>query len=155
MKLVPLTPESASSIFVGTLMVIKDDHGNTRNFPVYKVKITPEDGHEIILQKKDNIFFNVDRYFDGQSWVSEAYFIEDSEQDVSEEAKHLELIAEHIEKVADAFQKINSSRLSRELVVMMLLKTIGASKINQTQINLVLDYAPKLKQIYLKKQHEK
>lgn len=68
---------------------------------------------------------------------------------------NLEKLAEQIELVSDAFVKINASRLCRRTIVLLLQDAIGSSKIGKQHIELMLDYAPKLKQLYLKKESEK
>ena len=35
------------------------------------VKVTPNDGTEIIIDKKQNLFFNLGMYLEGKSWVKE------------------------------------------------------------------------------------
>lgn len=42
---------------------------------VAQVKITEQDGFEVILKKKGNIYFNMDTYLEGNSWVKEGYII--------------------------------------------------------------------------------
>lgn len=59
----------------------------------------------------------------------------------------LELIAQSIIEVADAFQKINNSRLKRRAVV-LLLKDM--TNLGVREIELILDCAPKLKDYYTK-----
>ena len=38
---------------------------------VEKVKVSENDGTEIILQKKGNVYFNLGMYLKGDSWVKE------------------------------------------------------------------------------------
>lgn len=62
----------------------------------------------------------------------------------------IELIAKSIIDVAEAFQKINNSKLKKRAIVLLLQDSIGSTNITRTQIELVLEHAPKLKDIYLK-----
>ncbi len=68
-----------------------------------------------------------------------------------ENPQPVELIAESILEIAEAFKKINSSRLNKKAIVLLLQDAIGVSKINKREIELVLEYAPKLAEIFLKK----
>ena len=63
----------------------------------------------------------------------------------------VELIAEAIIQIAEAFEKINNSQLSRRAIVLLLQDMIGTGKIGKQQIELVLDNAAKLKEYYIKK----
>lgn len=150
MKLIPI--KNKDQVSVGTILMVKDKNGIVKTFPVIQIK-KEEFGDEVILEKKNNLYFNIDRLLVGNlpGWIMEVYIVAESEE---EESKY-DLIATHLEGVCEAFEKINSSRLSRELIVLLIQQAIGPAKINKQEINLVLDYAPKLKQIYLKKQHEK
>ncbi len=72
-----------------------------------------------------------------------------------ENPESVELIADSIIKVADAFEKINKSSLTRRAIVLLLHDTIGSAKITKKQIELVLDNAPLLKKYYVKQQSKK
>lgn len=63
----------------------------------------------------------------------------------------VELIAESIIEIAAAFQKINSSRLNKRAIILLLHDAIGTSKIGKKEIELVLDYAPKLAEHFINK----
>ncbi len=67
-----------------------------------------------------------------------------------ENPEPVELIASSIIGVAEAFEKINNSRLSRRAVILLLHDLIGPTKINKKQIELILDNAPLLKKYYIK-----
>lgn len=64
-----------------------------------------------------------------------------------ENPESLELIAQSIIEISDAFQKINSSRLKRRAVVLLIKDITG---IGVREIELILDNAPKLKDYYTK-----
>ena len=63
----------------------------------------------------------------------------------------VELIAEAIIQVAESFEKINDSQLSRRAIVLLLQDMIGVGRIGKQQIELVLDNAARLKEYYIKK----
>ena len=63
----------------------------------------------------------------------------------------VELIAEAIIQVAESFEKINDSQLSRRAIVLLLQDMIGVGRIGKQQIELVLDNAARLKEDYIKK----
>lgn len=67
-----------------------------------------------------------------------------------ENPEPLELIAQSIITVAEAAEKINKSQLERRLLVLMIQDIAGAQNISKSQINLVLDTVPKIKQQFLK-----
>lgn len=67
-----------------------------------------------------------------------------------ENPEPLDILAKAIINVSDSFDKINKSKLSRKAIVLLLQNTIGATRITQQQITDVLDYAPRLKDIYTK-----
>ncbi len=68
-----------------------------------------------------------------------------------EDPESVELIAESIIQVSAAFEKINKSRLSRKAIILLLQNYIGVNYISKKQIGYVLEYAPKLKDYFLKK----
>jgi hypothetical protein len=68
-----------------------------------------------------------------------------------EEPESEELIARSIIEISDAFSKLNSSKLNKRAIIILLHDAIGQSKIGKKEIEMVLDHAPKLKQYYLKK----
>lgn len=61
----------------------------------------------------------------------------------------IELIAKAIIGVSDAFDKINKSQLRRR-VVLLLLQDAIPGKIRLADIESVLEWAPRLKSLYLK-----
>ncbi len=67
-----------------------------------------------------------------------------------ENAEPVEIIADAILKVSEAMDKLNNSRLSRRAIVLLIHDAIGAVYISKKQIGYVLDYAPKLKDYYIK-----
>lgn len=72
-----------------------------------------------------------------------------------ENPEPVELIADSIIKVSEAFDKINKLPLSRRAIVLLLQDAIGSTKISKKEIELVLDYAPKLKDYYIKSTSKK
>lgn len=64
-----------------------------------------------------------------------------------ENAEPLEVLAQAIIDVAEAFENINKSRLSRRAVI-LLLKDI--TKLSVADIDTVLNCAPLLKKYYIK-----
>jgi len=67
-----------------------------------------------------------------------------------EKPESVELLAKSILQVADGFQKVLNSSLSRRALIVLLQDGIGTSKISKTQIKLVLEALPRLKGWYLK-----
>lgn len=65
----------------------------------------------------------------------------------SEFSEPLEVVADSIIKIANAFDAINNSRLSRRAVILLIQDATGCK---QADIADILDVAPKLKKIYLK-----
>jgi hypothetical protein len=47
----------------------------TQLHKVVKVKVSDNDGTEIILKKKGNLYFNLGMYLEQKSWVREVYII--------------------------------------------------------------------------------
>lgn len=72
-----------------------------------------------------------------------------------ENPEPVEIIADSILKVAEGFQKLNDSRLSRRAIILLLHDAIGVTYISKRQIGYVLDYAPKLKDYYVKPNKER
>lgn len=62
-----------------------------------------------------------------------------------------EVLAQAIIDIADGFNAMLNSRLTRRALVVLLQDMIGAGKVSRTDINLVLDNLPKLKSYYVKK----
>jgi hypothetical protein len=69
-----------------------------------------------------------------------------------ENPEPLELLAKAIIDVSEGFEKINSCRLTRRAIVLLLQAAIGGGRVTFQQINDILDYGPKLKSLYLKTQ---
>lgn len=62
-----------------------------------------------------------------------------------------ELIAQSIIQVSEAFEKIKKSGLSQRAIVLLLHDSIPARyKVGQKQIEAILEYAPQLKNHYVK-----
>jgi len=59
----------------GDTLIITGD--NLKNEPVKAqiVKVTEQDGTEIIIDKKQNRFFNLGMYLSGKSWVKEVKIV--------------------------------------------------------------------------------
>jgi hypothetical protein len=68
-----------------------------------------------------------------------------------ENSESVELLAQSIVQVAEGFQKVLSSPLTKRALIVLLQDGIGTSKITKSQIELVLDGLPRLKGWYLKK----
>jgi hypothetical protein len=62
----------------------------------------------------------------------------------------VELLAASIVQVAEGFEKVKNSSLTRRALVVLLHDAIGTAKISKAQINLVLDSLPRLKAWYVK-----
>lgn len=61
-----------------------------------------------------------------------------------------ELLAASIVQVSESFAALEKSGLSRRALVVLLRDGIGWNKINNEQINMVLDSLPQLKRWYIK-----
>ena len=62
----------------------------------------------------------------------------------------LDILAKSIIQVSDGFEKINSGKMKRDAIVILLQAAIGPTNITKRNINDVLDYVPKLKNLYTK-----
>ena len=63
----------------------------------------------------------------------------------------MELMAKSVIQISDAFEEIQKNGMLKQRTIILLLHDlIGASKINKTQIALVLDNLPRLKAWYVK-----
>jgi hypothetical protein len=67
-----------------------------------------------------------------------------------ENPEPLDVLAKSIIDVSEGFERINNSRLNRKAIVLLLQNAIGAGRITQRNIEDVLDYAPRLKNLYTK-----
>lgn len=65
-----------------------------------------------------------------------------------ENPEPVEIIAKAIIDVSDAFAKINNSRLSRRVIVLLIHDRVN---VNIRDIETILDIVPRLKDIYIKK----
>lgn len=68
-----------------------------------------------------------------------------------ENPESAELLAQSIIQVAEGFEKILATPLSKRGLVVLLHDGIGVSKITKGQIELVIDALPRLKGWYIKK----
>jgi len=67
-----------------------------------------------------------------------------------EQPESAELLAKSIIQVAEGFQKVLNTPLSRRALVILLQDGIGAANITKVQIRLVLEALPRLKAWYIK-----
>lgn len=67
-----------------------------------------------------------------------------------ENPETVELLAKSVVQVAEASKKLLNSGLTKRAIIVLLQDGIGTSKINKTQIELVLDNLPRLKAWYVK-----
>lgn len=67
-----------------------------------------------------------------------------------ENPEPVELIANSIIEISESFEKINNSILKKRAIILLLQDAIGPTKIGKREIELVLEYAPRLKNYYLK-----
>ncbi len=55
----------------GDMVIVTGDTLKTKPVKAQIVKVTPNDGTEIIIDKKQNRFFNLGMYLEGKRWVKE------------------------------------------------------------------------------------
>lgn len=67
--------ETLTDIKEKSTIVITGDCYKNEPFKVQSVKVTPNDGTEVILDRKKNTYFNVGMYLEGKSWVKECGII--------------------------------------------------------------------------------
>lgn len=67
-----------------------------------------------------------------------------------ETPESVELLAKSIIQVAEGFEQVKNSPLSRRALIVLLQDGIGVSKITKSQIALVLEALPRLKAWYIK-----
>lgn len=67
-----------------------------------------------------------------------------------ENPESVELLAKSIIQVAEGFEKVLNSPLNEDALVLLLQNIIGITKINKSQIKLVLKALPRLKAWYIK-----
>jgi len=65
-----------------------------------------------------------------------------------ENPEPIELIAQAIIDLSDAFKKIESSRLTKRAIILLIK---DRCYVNMKDIEIILDIAPKLKDYYIKK----
>jgi hypothetical protein len=59
----------------GDTIIITGDNLKCEPLKVQMVKVSEQDGVEIIFNKKKNLFFNLGMYLEGKSWVKECMVI--------------------------------------------------------------------------------
>lgn len=59
----------------GSVIIITGDTLNKEAVKVQEVKISEQDGVEIIFDKKQNKFFNLGMFLSGKSWVKDCWII--------------------------------------------------------------------------------
>jgi len=60
----------------GDTLLVESNQFGIELFKNIKIKITVNDGREIILRKKGNVYFNFDMYMKAESHVNEFYKVE-------------------------------------------------------------------------------
>ena len=68
-----------------------------------------------------------------------------------ENPEPVEIIADAIIRVAEGFEKMKASPLTERAIILLLHDAIGSAHITKKQIGYVLNYAPLLKEHYIKK----
>ncbi len=63
----------------------------------------------------------------------------------------VEVFEQAIVDLAKGFKKLNSSRLSKRAVVLLVQDSVGAPFVNRSQVEAILDAAADLDRKYLKK----
>ena len=63
--------KTISDINQGDTIIVTGGGLKNEPFKVEIVKVSPNDGVEIILDKKRNRFFNLGLYLEGKSWIKE------------------------------------------------------------------------------------
>lgn len=74
MKLKNVT--SLTDIKQGDTIILTGDVYNAEPLKVEMVKVSDNDGTEIIFNKKKNQYFNLGMYLEGKSWVKDLAIIE-------------------------------------------------------------------------------
>lgn len=64
----------------------------------------------------------------------------------------LSILASEILHLSQGMKTIEEGKLSKRAIILLLQDAIGTTKITRLQIELVLDYLPRLKEIYLRKE---
>jgi hypothetical protein len=63
--------KTITDIKQGDTLIVTGDTLKNESVKAQIVKVTPNDGTEIIIDKKKNRFFNLGMYLEGKSWVKE------------------------------------------------------------------------------------
>lgn len=63
--------KTITDIKQGDTLILSGDTLKNESVKAQIVKVTPNDGTEIIIDKKQNRFFNLGMYLEGKSWVKE------------------------------------------------------------------------------------
>ncbi len=63
--------KAITDIKEGDTLIVTGDTLKKEYVKAQIVKITPRDGVEIIIDRKQNRFFNLGMYLEGKSWVKE------------------------------------------------------------------------------------
>jgi hypothetical protein len=63
--------KTITDIKQGDTLIVTGDTLKHESVKAQIVKVTPNDGTEIIIDKKKNRFFNLGMYLEGKSWVKE------------------------------------------------------------------------------------
>lgn len=69
--------KTLNDIKKGDVIIITGDILNNEPFKVQTVKVSENDGTEIIFDRKMNRYFNLGMYLEGKSWVKECKIITD------------------------------------------------------------------------------
>lgn len=67
--------KTTKDIKEGDTLIITGDILKNEPFKVEMIKISDQDGTEIIIDKKQNRYFNLDMYLKGESWVKEVKIV--------------------------------------------------------------------------------
>ena len=63
--------KTITDIKQGDTLIVTGDTLKNEPVKAHIVKVTPIDGTEIIIDKKQNRFFNLGMYLEGKSWVKD------------------------------------------------------------------------------------
>lgn len=67
--------KTITDIKQGDTLIITGDNYINEPFKAQIVKVSQNDGTEIIINKKKNRFFNLGMYLEGRSWVKECKIV--------------------------------------------------------------------------------
>jgi hypothetical protein len=65
--------ESLGALEVGNVLILVDSYDEVELVQVKKVKVSKQDGEEVIFDLESNRYFNVGMYLEGNSWVRKVY----------------------------------------------------------------------------------